>query len=158
MERHAGLVLAVGLVAVLVQPTHTQVNIQAKKSEYITQAHNDTELTKEIYTSMYELTQFFEKEKAYVDDIKAIIDKKLVSVEAQGALGAYVTSYDDVLGGQDEDDTFLHNPLNVYNLIRHVAVGWGIIEESLEKEKERRHGSLPKRVKRVLARYVLGVH
>jgi len=71
-----------------------------------------------------------------------------------GAIGAYVASYDDVLGEQDDDETFLHNPLNVYSLIRHVAIGWPIIEDTLAKEKGRRKGNLPKRVKRVLARYI----
>ena len=45
-------------------------------------------------------------------------------------LGSYLASYDDVIGDQDEDDdTFMHNPLNVYNIIRHVAIGWPIIEQ-----------------------------
>ncbi len=48
-------------------------------------------------------------------------------------LGGYVASFDDVLGGQDEDDDFLHNPLNVYNLIRHVAVGWNAVEDVLRQ-------------------------
>ena len=67
-------------------------------------------------------------------------------------LGNYIASYDDVLGGQDDDETFLYNPVNVYNLIRHVAVGWGIVEQSLEHEKSMKKGQLPKRVRRVFAR------
>jgi hypothetical protein len=48
-------------------------------------------------------------------------------------LGSYIASYDDVIGDQDEDDdTFMHNPLNVYNLIRHVAVAWPIVEQVFE--------------------------
>jgi len=50
-------------------------------------------------------------------------------------LGGYVASFDDVLGGQDEDEDFLHNPLNVYNLIRHVAVGWHVVEDVLSQVK-----------------------
>ena len=57
-----------------------------------------------------------------------------------GSVGAYLASYDDVLGEQDDDETFLHNPLNVYALIRHVAVGWGIVENALEQEKNKRKG------------------
>ena len=57
-----------------------------------------------------------------------------------------------MIGEQDDDESFLHNPLNVYNLIRHVAVGWGVVEQTLGVEKERRKGDLPKRVRRVLAR------
>jgi hypothetical protein len=67
-------------------------------------------------------------------------------------LGGYVASFDDVIGGQDEDETFLHNPINVYNLIRHVAVGWGVVENTLQEEKKFKKGQLPKRVRRVLAR------
>ena len=45
-------------------------------------------------------------------------------------LGSYLASFDDVVGDQDEEDeTFMHHPLNVYNLIRHVAVGWPIITQ-----------------------------
>ena len=45
-------------------------------------------------------------------------------------LGSYLASFDDVIGDQDEEDeTFMHHPLNVYNLIRHVAVGWPIITQ-----------------------------
>ncbi len=71
-----------------------------EKSEYMTQERDDSALTKEIYTSMYELTQFFEKEKQYVEDIKIILEKKLVFQESMGALGGYIASYEDVLGEQ----------------------------------------------------------
>ena len=43
----------------------------------------------------------------------------------------------------------------MYGLVRHVAVGWGIVEEALGKERERQRGAggnLPKRVRRLLAR------
>ncbi len=41
----------------------------------------------------------------------------------------------------------------MYNLIRHVAVGWQVVEQTLNQEKQRRpDGQLPKRVRRVLAR------
>lgn len=129
-----------------------QVDIKEKKSEYMSQPMDESSLEKEIYTSMHELNQFFEKEKDYVADIKACLEKKLVSLDAQTALGQYLASYDDVIGEQDDDESFLYNPLNVYNLIRHVAIGWGVVEQTLEKEKANRKGNLPKRVKRVFAR------
>jgi hypothetical protein len=66
--------------------------------------------------------------------------------------GGYLASFDDVLGGQEDDDEFLHNPLNVYNLIRHVAVGWNVVEQTLNQEKQERPGQLSKRVKKVLNR------
>jgi hypothetical protein len=46
----------------------------------------------------------------------------------------------------------LHNPLNVYNLIRHVAVGWSVVEQTLKQEKQERSGQVSKRVKKVLNR------
>ena len=49
-------------------------------------------------------------------------------------------SYEDVVGEQEEDESFLHNPLNVYALVRHVAVGWSIVEEALKKEGDRQKG------------------
>merc|ERR1712141_317231 len=101
---------------------------------------------------MHQLSEFFEEEKAYVEDIKAIIDKKLVTQQAVSGLGNYLASFDDVLGGQEDDETFLYNPVNVYNMIRHVAVGWAVVEESLDHEKKMKKGQLPKRVRRVLAR------
>lgn len=134
-----------------------QVKIEEKKSGdgVVWQKANESDADREIYTSMHELTAFFEKERDYVEDLRAVVDKKLVSVEARGAVGAYVSSYEDVIGEQEEDESFLHNPLNVYGLIRHVAVGWGIVEEALGKERERQKGAggnLPKRVRKVLAR------
>ena len=67
---------------------------------------------------------------AYVNDIRVIIEKKMVSKGGIQHLGSYVASFDDVLGDQDEnDDTFMHHPLNVYNLVRHVAVGWPIVQQ-----------------------------
>lgn len=43
--------------------------------------------TKEIYTSMHQLREFFDKEKEYVSDIRQMIEKKLVSQKAVGSLG-----------------------------------------------------------------------
>ena len=77
-----------------------QVDIKQKSDGYTTQARDDSALTKEIYTSMHELELFFEKEKQYVEDIRIIMDKKLVFPEGMGALGAYIASYDDVIGDQ----------------------------------------------------------
>ena len=56
---------------------------------------------------------------------------------------------------QDDDATFVHNPLNVYLLIRHVAIGWSIVNNTLHEERGRVGGNLsnlPKRVRRVLSR------
>jgi hypothetical protein len=43
----------------------------------------------------------------------------------------------------------------VYNLIRHVAIGWGVVNSTLHEERARVGGNvanLPKRVRRVLNR------
>ena len=45
--------------------------------------------TKEIYTSMHQLREFFESEKDFVSDIRQMIDKKLVSQKAVGSLGEH---------------------------------------------------------------------
>ena len=84
--------------------------------------------------------------------MKIIIEKKLVSQAAVTGLGNYLAAYDDVIGGQEEDETFLHNPVNVYNLVRHVAIGWMVVENIFEDEKKMRKGNLPKRVRRVMKR------
>lgn len=117
MEGSKKLLFVISTVSVILL-ANAQVNIQKKKSEYVTQKHDDTDMTKEIYTSMHELNGFFEKEKEYINDLQQVMDKKLISVDAQGAIGAYIASYEDAIGEQDDDETFLHNPLNVYNLIR----------------------------------------
>ncbi len=54
----------------------------------------------EIFTSMHELGTFFQKEKEYVDDIRAIIEKRLVVEQAAQNLRDYVSSFEDVLGNQ----------------------------------------------------------
>ena len=70
--------------------TQAQVDIKEQsKDGYIRVERNEEALTKEIYTSMHQLSEFFEEEKNYVEDIKAIIDKKLVSQAAVTGLGNY---------------------------------------------------------------------
>ena len=100
-----------------------QVNIRQQQTDSTSvpgpsQDSKEDEKKTEIYTSMHELVAFFEKEKEYVEDMEQIMAKKLVSVDAQGSIGAYIASYEDALGEQDDDESFLFNPLNVYNLIR----------------------------------------
>ena len=46
----------------------------------------------------------------------------------------------------------MHNPLNAYNLIRHVAVGWAVVEAAIEEDRGRRGGNIGKRMSHVLAR------
>merc|ERR1712156_1093538 len=130
-----------------------QIDIHEKsKDGYIRIPHNESEFTKEIYTSMHQLEKFFDEEKDIVEDIKMIIEKKLVSQAAVTGLGNYLASYDDVIGGQEEDETFLHNPVNVYNLVRHVAIGWLVVDNIFQDEKKAKKGQMPKRVRRVMSR------
>ena len=58
-------------------------------------------------------------------------EKELLSNDTILKLTRYVTSFDDVIRGQNLD-TFMHNPLNVYKIIRHAVVGWPIVERSLK--------------------------
>ena len=71
--------LILGLVFYLAL-SQAQVDIHEKsKDGYIRVPINETAGTTEIYTSMYQLEKFFEDEKSYVEDIKLMIDKKLVN-------------------------------------------------------------------------------
>ena len=38
----------------------------------------------------------------------------------QGNVGAYISSLMDVIGEQEEDASFIHNPVNAYNLLRFL--------------------------------------
>jgi len=132
-----------------------QVDIREKKEGYTVEKSDPNAGDGEIYTSTYQLEKFFEEERGYVNDIRVIIEKKMVSKGGIQHLGSYLASFDDVIGDQDEDDdTFMHNPLNVYNLIRHVAIGWPIIEQVFDKEKAQfKEGQkFPKRVRHVTTR------
>ena len=88
----------------------------------------------------------------YVNDLRAIAEKKLLSPDAISHLGTYIASYEDVVGNQDEDESFVDNPINVYTLIRHVAVGWNIVENIIkdEKKKLKEGQKFPKRVRKVM--------
>ena len=60
-----------------------QVDIHQKsKDGMIRIQKNETEGTSEIYTSMHQLNNFFEEEKDTIEDLKMIIEKKLVSQAA----------------------------------------------------------------------------
>merc|ERR1719361_3048884 len=142
--------MGLALILALFGQIRGQIDIHEKPKDGMYRIPiNETEGTSEIYTSMYQLNKFFEEEKEMVEDIKMIIEKKLVSQAAVTGLGNYLASYDDVIGGQEEDETFLHNPVNVYNLVRHVAIGWSIVEQIMEEEKKTKKGTLPKRARRV---------
>jgi hypothetical protein len=46
----------------------------------------------------------------------------------------------------------VHHPLNAYRLLRHVAVGWGVVEAGLAADLQRRGGDGGTRLNRVLRR------
>jgi len=118
-----------------------------KKERYINVKNTDPDHgNKEIYTSMLDMENFFKEELEFIDDLRALYDKKLISLEAKGNIGAYIESFEDVIGDQEEEADFMHNPLNAYRLLRHVAVGWGVVEDILEKEHKKRSGNVGKRV------------
>ena len=70
------LIFLISFFVCLVRP---QVDIH-ERSEYVTAKNpsvatdDDNKLDKEIYTSMYELIKFFEREQEYVEDIRIIMD------------------------------------------------------------------------------------
>ena len=81
--------------ALFVTAADGQVKIEDKKSGggdgAVWRKSNETEDEREIYTSMHELTAFFAREREYVEDLRAVMERKLVSVDARGAVGAYVS-------------------------------------------------------------------
>ena len=123
-----------------------------KKERYITVDQDPNAGNSEIYTSMLDLENFFKQELEYVDDLRALYDKKLISFEAKQNIGSYIQSFDDVIGEQEEEPEIMHNPINAYNLIRHVAVGWGVVEGTLEDDVKKKFGNVGKRVTKVLER------
>merc|ERR1719361_2841353 len=138
--------MGLALILALFGQIRGQIDIHEKPKDGMYRIPiNETEGTSEIYTSMYQLNKFFEEEKEMVEDIKMIIEKKLVSQAAVTGLGNYLASYDDVIGGQEEDETFLHNPVNVYNLVRHVAIGWMVVENIFEDEKKMKKRPITKK-------------
>ena len=91
MNACACVLMVIG--ALFVTAADGQVKIEDKKSSDSTvwRKNNETEDEREIYTSMHELTAFFAREREYVEDLRAVMERKLVSVDARGAVGAYVS-------------------------------------------------------------------
>jgi flagellar biosynthesis chaperone FliJ len=54
----------------------------------------------EIFTSMHDLQNFFKKEKDYIEDLRAIVEKKLVAASTAANIQDYINSFEDVLGDQ----------------------------------------------------------
>ena len=103
------------------------------------------------------MKKLFAYQVEYVNDLRAISEKKLMSAEAVGHLGTYVASYEDILADQEEDPSFVHNPINAYMLVRHVAIGWNIVVDVIQDQKAKlKEGQkLPKRVRKVLVSIML---
>ena len=76
-------VKGLALILALFGPVWGQIDIHEKPKDGMYRIPvNETEGTSEIYTSMHQLNKFFEEEKDMVEDIKMIIEKKLVSQAA----------------------------------------------------------------------------
>ena len=75
------------LFVILIACVFAQVDIQENYDGYHRFIEDPDTGTKEIYTSMHQLREFFETEKEYVNDIRQMMEKKLVSQKAVGALG-----------------------------------------------------------------------
>jgi len=88
------------LIFLFIINTFCQVNIKTVDDgieviERDPDAGND-----EIFTSMHELEAFFQKEKQYVEDIRAIVEERIVVGQVAQNLQDYVSSFEDVLGNQ----------------------------------------------------------
>jgi len=84
----------------------------------------------ELHTSTYHLEKFLEEEEAYVRRLKQIIKNEIMSIDGTKQIASYVASFDDIVQKQNRSyDTFMHNPVNVYNLVRHVGIGWPVAEK-----------------------------
>jgi hypothetical protein len=79
--------LFVCLFVILIGCVLAQVDIQENYDGYHRMVEDPETGTKEIYTSMHQLREFFETEKEFVNDVRQMIEKKLVSQKAVGALG-----------------------------------------------------------------------
>jgi len=120
-----------------------------KKERYVRHERDPNHGNEEIYTSIMDLENFFTEELEFVDDLRSLYDKKLITLESKGNIGAYIQSFEDVVGDQEEEPSIMHNPINAYNLLRHVAVGWSVVEDTLEQEIKRKSGNVGKRVLKV---------
>ena len=49
---------------------------------------------------MSDLVDFFEKEKNYVEDLRTIVEKKLVTSSSAANIKDYIASFEDILGDQ----------------------------------------------------------
>jgi hypothetical protein len=49
---------------------------------------------------MHDLQNFFKKEKDYIEDLRAIVEKKLVAASTAANIQDYINSFEDVLGDQ----------------------------------------------------------
>ena len=123
-----------------------------KKEQYISVPQDPDAGNGEIYTSMMDLENFFKEELEYVEDLRALYDKKLISFQSKQNIGTYIQSFEDVVGDQEEEAELMHNPINAYNLIRHVAVGWAVVEGTLEEDVKKKMGNVGKRLTKVLER------
>ena len=75
----------------------------------------------------------FNKFLAYVKRLKQIIKNETMSIDRTKEITSYVSSFDGIVQKQNHSyDTFMHNPVNVYNLVRHVGVGWPVVERVLD--------------------------
>ena len=99
----------IAIAAALFVVAGGQVKIEKKESDggVWRKSNESAAADREIYTSTHELAAFFARERDYVEDLRAVMDKKLVSAEARGAVGAYVASYEDVVGEQGGNSTTL---------------------------------------------------
>ena len=68
-----------------------------KKEEYVEPKVDPERGNYEIYTSMQQLEEFFMQEMEYVEDLRTLYDKKLISSDDRGGIGGYIQSFEVIL-------------------------------------------------------------
>ena len=73
---------------------------------------------------------------AYVKRLKKIIKNELMSIDGTKEIAFYVATFEDIVQKQNHSyDAFMNNPVNVYNVVRHVGIGWPVVEKVLRKQQ-----------------------
>ena len=98
--------------------------------------HEFNGIPEELFTSTHRLQQFFYREKYFVEQLRKILHRKVIKYQATNNISIYVKGFEDIVRSKQNDHAFMHNPLNAYNLVRHAAIGWGVIMKIFQKEVE----------------------
>ena len=79
--------------------------------------HDFNGIPTELYTSTHKLQDFFIRENYFIDQLRKIVNKKIMKYQTTENITKYITSFDDIVGSKQNDRTFMVNPLNAYHLV-----------------------------------------